>query len=301
MGTRPPSVTRSAYTTATVLSRPVATGGGFVQESVGWDAAPRFAAFGLDIGATKWLACAASDARPTILTPGDTTDDPSQVFDSMARWLPAGAGKSIGCAFPGALDEAGVVSGWPLRPAWVGFPLRAALSELIGGGPVRIIDDGVAAALGEAAHGVSADLPDHLSMSLGTGIGGALVMEGRARPPMGQGGRTIGHWRVLGDDRPCPCGYCGCLQLALGSLPAPGSAVTSVTWPDGVRLVEVVGDVVAGIGVPAVVLTGGLLNRPEVREFLYATFTKDGTTCLVPTDPSTSAIRGALVVAGGAG
>ncbi|MDN5855637.1 MAG: hypothetical protein L0K86_22915, partial [Actinomycetia bacterium] len=91
------------------------------------------------------------------------------------------------------------------------------------------------------------------------------------------------------------------LQLALDCLPPLGSAVTSRTWPDGVRLVEVVGDVVTAIGVPAVVLTGGQLNRPELREFLYMAFTQAGPICLVPADPSASALRGALVVAGSAG
>jgi hypothetical protein len=275
-------------------------------ESMGWHvasgvAASRSVAFGLDIGATKWLVGAAADARPTILTPGDTTDDPAQVLDRMAQWLSVGAGMSIGCAFPGAVDEVGVVSGWPLRPAWTGFPLLDALRELAQGGPVRIVDDGVASAVGEAVYGVGANLPDHLSMTLGTGIGGALILGGRVRSPLGRGGRTIGHWRVLGDHRPCPCGYRGCLQLALATLPAPGSPVTSQTWPDGVRLVEAIGDVVAGIGVPAVVLTGGRLNRPELREFLCTAFTQAGPICLVPADPSVSALRGALVVAGSTG
>jgi len=98
---------------------------------------------------------------------------------------------------------------------WVGFPLAAELRERLGV-PVTIENDVNAFLLGELSHGTAAD-SDVLGVMLGTGVGGAVVLDGRLRHgphgAAGEIGHTPGYSTV-----PCTCGQIGHLEtLASGT------------------------------------------------------------------------------------
>jgi len=98
---------------------------------------------------------------------------------------------------------------------WVGFPLAAELRERLGV-PVAIENDVNAFLLGELSHGTATD-SDVLGVMLGTGVGGALVLDGRLRHGSHGAAGEIGHTPGYSTVR-CTCGQVGHLEtLASGT------------------------------------------------------------------------------------
>ena len=125
------------------------------------------------------------------------------------------AGAGVGAA--GVVDPATgtVVAASDSFAGWAGFGLADALGDALGV-PVAVENDVNAFALGEARSGAARGLADVLAVTLGTGVGGALVLGGNLyRGPSGAAGE-IGHVAGFGD-LPCTCGGRGHLEtLASG-------------------------------------------------------------------------------------
>lgn len=101
--------------------------------------------------------------------------------------------------------------------AWHDRDLRRDLQRTTGL-PVVVENDANAAAWGEFRFGAGADADDLLMLTIGTGVGGGVVLDGQLyRGAFGVAGE-IGHLRVVPDGRPCGCGNRGCFeQYASGS------------------------------------------------------------------------------------
>ena len=85
--------------------------------------------------------------------------------------------------------------------------------------PVRLLNDARCATLGELLYGHGREYPTFVLFTLGAGIGGGIVIDGRLRlGPLSAAGE-IGHMTVWPDGPPCACGNTGCLE-ALASGPA---------------------------------------------------------------------------------
>lgn len=196
----------------------------------------RALALAVDFGGTK-VEAALVDDRGQLLpdsrhrrpTGADTSsiDLGDAVRDVVARALkavPDGApltGVGIGAAGP--VDaERGLVS--PLNvPAWRDHPLAATVAELVPEAPVTLRIDGLCIALAEHWVGAGQGVSNLLGMIVSTGVGGGLVLGGRAAAsPTGNGGH-IGHVEVGGFDDPCACGGSGCLE-------AVASGPRTVAW-----------------------------------------------------------------------
>jgi glucokinase len=189
------------------------------------------AVLAIDIGGTK-LAAALVDpdgrlrgraTRPT--PPGDAEAiwaalaaavGEAMGEETVTGWVgeagpsPAVSAAGVGCAGP--LDAvAGTVS--PVNiPSWRDFPVRDRLAALLGGRPVTLVNDAVASAVAEYRHGAGRGSRAMLGMVVSTGVGGGLILDGRAYAgPTGNAGH-IGHTVVdLGGER-CPCGSRGCVE-----------------------------------------------------------------------------------------
>lgn len=123
----------------------------------------------------------------------------------------------IGCSVPGPLDsERGVVLFSP-NLAWRDVPLAALLSDMLGA-PVRIEDDARCAALGEARRGGARLVQNAVYVTISTGIGGGLILNGSIyRGSHGCAGE-VGHITLDPAGPPCACGNVGCFEsLASGT------------------------------------------------------------------------------------
>lgn len=258
------------------------------------------ASLAIDIGGSTWSVGHWSPDGIAVLDEGITGSRPPESLrdlrSAVQRGLAsAGPVSAIGVSFPGAVDQSGQVTDWPNRRQWEGHSLAA----IIGCDRTRldIIDDGYAAMLGEARLGIARGLTDALLLSFGTGLGGGFMLRGQMHQAVTGDARTIGHIRALTSQAQCSCGRVGCLQAALNSLPGDECLLAEQfgTWSDGERLVDALTDLARVLGLGVLVLTGGLLMRPQFRRTMSAAFQMQDIRCLVPEHPSRSSLLGAFI------
>ncbi|GAA1528678.1 ROK family protein [Microbacterium ginsengiterrae] len=184
------------------------------------------AVLGVDIGGTK-IAALLIDDEGTVLARGVVPAPAAEggramasAAASLAERLSAQTGRSIVAAGVGAAGVVDHETG-TIRAAsemfvdWAGFPLADELAERIGA-PVRVENDVNAFLLGEIHHG-DTDGADVLGVMLGTGVGGAIVLDGRLRHGGHGSAGEIGHTPGYSDLR-CTCGQIGHLEtLASGT------------------------------------------------------------------------------------
>jgi glucokinase len=118
----------------------------------------------------------------------------------------------IGIGVPGIIDmDTGLVRESPNLPDWVDYPARAAIEQRLKT-VVILENDANVAALGEKWLGAAKDFSDMAMLTLGTGVGGGLVMGGAIwRGANGMAGE-FGHTTVEPDGQLCGCGNRGCLE-----------------------------------------------------------------------------------------
>ncbi|HYF04290.1 MAG TPA: ROK family protein [Patescibacteria group bacterium] len=100
--------------------------------------------------------------------------------------------KSIGLGVPGVVDSEGVVYNPPNLPGWGVFPIQNILSKKFGL-PVAVDNDANAAAVAEALLGAGKEVPYFLFITLGTGVGGCIIMDGTIWRGERGGAGEIGH------------------------------------------------------------------------------------------------------------
>ncbi len=117
----------------------------------------------------------------------------------------------VGVAISGVVDPRRGVSVAPHFFAWSDLPLATLLASRLGV-PVWMDNDARVGALGEKWAGAGRDVAHFLFITVGVGIGGSLVLEGRLAAGDLLGAGHIGHTRVAPDGPPCRCGRTGCLD-----------------------------------------------------------------------------------------
>jgi len=265
---------------------------------------------GIDIGGTKIA--------------GGLVDDAGTVLDCLRKETPGHAVAAVEEAIVGVVDElcdrasgsgygpvvaVGIgAAGWVSTDrstvlfsphlAWRNTPLRAHLTQRVSL-PVWVDNDANAAAWAEYRFGAARGHDTAACVTLGTGIGGAVISAGRLqRGAFGVAGEW-GHTRVVPDGRRCVCGNRGCWeQYASGRAlarvgqelievaPAAASALLTAVQGDGTRL--------TGADVTAAALAGDPAAIELVRE--VGTWLGEGMlTIAMVIDPSV------IVVGGGVG
>jgi glucokinase len=216
---------------------------------------------GIDLGGTN-VATAIGDANGNIVAherqltgaPDGHAAVIGRIASSVER-LASRAGirlDAVGMGVPGLVDiAAGETRFLPnLSGNWKDVPLASCLSERLGC-PVHLLNDARAAALGEAIFGLGRGVRTMLIYTLGTGVGGGIVIDGRLHMgPLGTAGE-IGHVCVQADGPWCSCGSRGCLETFVS-----GPALAG----EGVRLM------LSGNAPALKRLCGGDMNRvsPEI-------------------------------------
>ena len=183
----------------------------------------------LDIGGTKILAGILDETGELVARKRIETQASKGTADVIARSagvlrelaqearvsLDSLAG--VGCSVPGPLDsERGIVLFSP-NLAWRDVPLARLLSDALGVA-VKIEDDARCAALGEARRGAARGAQNAVYVTISTGIGCGVIINGRIyRGSHGCAGE-VGHMTLEANGPPCACGNVGCFEsLASGS------------------------------------------------------------------------------------
>ena len=177
---------------------------------------------GVDLGGTN-LRVAAIDSAGQVLTrvvePAVFDAGPKRVAAEITRSIrrvqeQVGANGlvGVGIGVPGFIDmDAGVVVGSANLPGFEGFPVRDEIQQQLGA-YIILENDANAAALGEMWMGAGREVKDLVLLTLGTGIGGGIVFNGKVvHGFLGMAGE-FGHMTVFPDGNPCGCGNCGCLE-----------------------------------------------------------------------------------------
>lgn len=221
-------------------------------------------AVGVDVGGTKVLggvvdASGQIVARDRIDTPSDGRHRTQAIVDLVHK-LCADRGLTdvpVGVGVAGLVDTDGVVRYCP-NLDWRDEPVRAGLRRQLGV-PVLLENDAAVAAWGEYRVGAARDAAvGALMLTLGTGIGGGLIMDGRLVRGARGFAAEFGHI-VLDEGGPrCPCGNRGCLEaLASGSAIGRIAAEAVAGGAGGSPLADL--DVIGGAAVTAAARQGDRL------------------------------------------
>jgi glucokinase len=137
----------------------------------------------------------------------------------VAKYHHAGSLIGIGIGVPGIIDmETGMVHESPNLPDWADYPVRTEIERRLGT-RVFLENDANSAALGENWLGAAREVEDMAMLTLGTGVGGGLVLGRRIWHGMTGMAGEFGHMTVEPDGPRCGCGNRGCLE-ALASATA---------------------------------------------------------------------------------
>ncbi|MED7954046.1 ROK family glucokinase [Streptomyces sp. BE303] len=172
---------------------------------------------GVDVGGTKIAAGVVDEAgeilaRTRVPTPADpqwAVDAIAQAVRELKEQYPDVAAAGIGA--PGFVDRDRSTVIFAPNIDWEDEPLRGRIEELTGL-PAVVENDANCAAWAEYRYGAAAGHSDMVLITVGTGIGGGLVLDGRLhRGRFGVAGE-IGHLNMVPDGLPCGCGGKGCWE-----------------------------------------------------------------------------------------
>lgn len=216
-------------------------------------------AIGVDIGGTK-VAAGVVDENGQVLTRArrrTPSRDPEHLVDvvvEIVRQLRTEHDVDIiGVGAAGYIDDARATVLFAPNLAWRNTPLRAQIADRLGI-DVVIENDANAAAWGEFRFGAGENEPDLVCLTIGTGIGGGLIIDGKLhRGRFGIAGEP-GHMRVVPGGRLCGCGNHGCWeQYASGNaLVRAAREIATERVDDARRLLQLSGDDVEAIDGPVV-------------------------------------------------
>jgi glucokinase len=179
---------------------------------------------GIDLGGTKILTLifdaqhnvVGRDQRPT----DDEDGGPEAVMQRMAASVRAAAGgralSGVGISAAGPVDlKRGVVTTPPNLKGWQDVPLQSRLSELLGL-PATLSHDADCGAVAEHRLGAGQGADNLIYVTLGTGVGGGLILDGKLYSGTSGSAGEIGHMLVDPQGRMCNCGRRGCLEAMVG-------------------------------------------------------------------------------------
>ncbi len=119
--------------------------------------------------------------------------------------------KSVGIGIPGVLDPRTGVVPFCTNLGWHDVPVIQLMQKIIDK-PVYVDNDATVAALAENVAGVSAGAKSSVFLTLGTGVGGGIVLNGKVYSGFNGVGSELGHMIVVVDGEQCTCGNRGCWE-----------------------------------------------------------------------------------------
>ena len=192
---------------------------------------------GVDLGGTN-LRIAAIDTEGRLLEKITTGTQVargrdqviSEMCDAIRQLAVKFSGRLLGTGIgvPGIIEiETGTVRGSPNLPDWADCPVRAEIERRLGT-PVILENDANSAALGEKWQGAARDYDSICMLTLGTGVGGGIVLNGKIWHGMSGMAGELGHVCVDPQGPACGCGSRGCLEQLASATAIKRMAVEAI-------------------------------------------------------------------------
>jgi glucokinase len=233
---------------------------------------------GVDLGGTK-IETVVADADGTVLgedlRPTLAAEGPSAVIARIADSIHEACTKAnvaaadtlgIGISSPGpAKPKEGIVTDAPNLPGWHNIHVTKLLSDAVGV-PSLLENDANAAAYGELRFGAARGLQHIVYVTLGTGIGGGIIIDGKIYEGASGAAGEVGHMIVLPDGPVCNCGNRGCVE-ALSAGPAIArDAAALIAGGKAAKLAELAGE---SPPTAKLVYAAALQGDDEAREIIH--------------------------------
>lgn len=179
---------------------------------------------GIDLGGMSIKAGVCDDngniiAKDTCVTV--RSEDGDRIIRDMAQLclkVIADAGLTVedieyaGVASPGSADcERGIIIYASTLP-FLNYPIAERLSQWTGIKKIYVENDANAAAKGESIFGAAKGYKDSLFITIGTGVGGGIIINGKVYSGFNYSGAELGHMVIVHNGIPCPCGRNGCME-----------------------------------------------------------------------------------------
>lgn len=176
---------------------------------------------GVDIGGTNIKIGLLNEdleilARDSIPFPKTTAEDMAdrltQAIDRLLVDTDRAELESVGIVVPGSIDRAGetVIAAYNL--GFYNVPLKRLMEERLPGVPVFIANDANGAALAELGRGAFKGCKTAVLFTLGTGVGGGIILNGHMFNGGLNQGVELGHAYLVDDGEACTCGNHGCIE-----------------------------------------------------------------------------------------
>jgi glucokinase len=174
---------------------------------------------GVDVGGSKVLAAVVSPTGEVVRsvlarTPGRLVEAAlveDVMTDAVLSVADGETVKAVGVAAAGFVDASGERVAFAPHLPWRGEDVRRRLAERWGV-PVVLDNDANCTAVAEATYGVAGGDGTSVVVTMGTGIGGALLVDGRMLRGLNGMAGEFGHMQVVPDGQPCECGRRGCWE-----------------------------------------------------------------------------------------
>lgn len=178
---------------------------------------------GIDLGGTNIVAAVVNDEYEMVgkaKTPTNTPRSADEIFDDIAKVCNEAMEQagvtindifSVGIGTPGTVNKDGVIE-FANNLGFVNVPAKQMLIERLGIDNVYVDNDANCAALGEAQAGSGHGAKDFIAVTLGTGVGSGVIINGKIVAGVNNAGGECGHSVIVVDGEPCTCGRKGCWE-----------------------------------------------------------------------------------------
>lgn len=179
---------------------------------------------GVDLGGTNIAVGVINEKYEIIAKAGRKTNLPrpaAEIFSDICDCILEAVSKagldisdiaSIGVGTPGSCDKENGVILYANNLGFDHVPAVDLIHERIPGVKVYIENDANSAALGEALAGTGNGKNSFIAITLGTGVGGGIVLDGKLLTGCNDAGGELGHITIKFDGKPCNCGRIGCWE-----------------------------------------------------------------------------------------
>lgn len=178
---------------------------------------------GIDLGGTNIVAAVVDEKYNIIAkakTPTAVPRSADLIFDDIAKVCKEAVEKagltmndisSVGLGTPGTVNSDGVIE-FANNLNFDNVPAKDMIIERLGDKPVYVANDANCAALGEAYAGCGNGAKNFIAVTLGTGVGSGVIIDGKIVTGVNNAGGECGHMVIVVDGEACTCGRHGCWE-----------------------------------------------------------------------------------------